>query len=106
MYYDNKNKKIVNKLPKNSIGPDGNFVFNFDTLNDINLYSDHEYYVIRNDNLSPGDDYVEQEDQRVVTLEKPYADIVRTWTKISVPEINIPTTIPTPNIHNNIIDEA
>ncbi|NDG32695.1 hypothetical protein EB118_21800 [bacterium] len=47
MYYDNKNKKIVNKLPKNSIGPDGNFVFNFDTLNDINLYSDHSNYRIQ-----------------------------------------------------------
>jgi len=79
MYYDNKNKIIVNILPKNSIGPDGNFYFNFDNANNINLWADHEYYSIRNDNQSPGPDYYEDENKRVITLDKPYADISRVW---------------------------
>jgi hypothetical protein len=79
MYYDNKNKIIVEILPKNSIGPDDNFYFNFDSANDINLWADHNYYTIRNDNQSPGPDYYEDEKKRIVTLDKPYADISRVW---------------------------
>jgi hypothetical protein len=79
MYYDDKNKIIVEALPKNSIGPDGNFYFNFDGANDINLWADHNYYTIRNDSQSPGPDYHEDENKRVVILDKPYADISRVW---------------------------
>jgi hypothetical protein len=91
MYYDNKNKIIVKSLPRNSIGPDGNFYFNFDSANDINLWADHNYYTIRQDNPRPGSDYIEDESKRIIALDKPYADINRTWIFNKTPDINVST---------------
>lgn len=85
MYYDNKNQIIIKQLPKNSIGPDGNFYINFNTANDINLWADHNYYTIRNDNPQPSDNYEEDFSKRVVTLDKPYADVTRVWKLINLP---------------------
>jgi hypothetical protein len=88
MYYDNKNKIIIEVLPKNSIGPDGNFYFNFDSANNINLWADHNYYTIRHDNASPGENYIEDENARTIFLDKPYADINRLWILKQTPEVN------------------
>jgi|LakMenEpi03Aug12_release.lakeMendotaPanAssembly.Ray.scaffolds.fasta_scaffold1452628_2 hypothetical protein len=104
MYYDNKNQIIINTLPKNSIGPDGNFYFNFDTANNIDLWADHNYYTIRNDTVSPGADYIEDESKRIITLNKPYADISRTWILNQSPEVSTSTSINT-NIPANPSEE-
>lgn len=88
MYYDSKNDIIVDQLPKNSIGPDGNFYINFDIINDINLWADHNYYTLRNDlPQKPSDNYEEDITKRIVVLDKPYADVTRTWVEfVSSPE--------------------
>lgn len=104
MYYDDKNKILIDQLPKNSIGPNGQFVFNFDTLNDINLWANHNYYTVRHDNPSPGVDYVEDETQRTITLDKPYADISRVWVKNSVPEVEN-NSLPNNSSPDNPIEE-
>ena len=83
MYYDNKNQIIVNQLPKNSIGPDGQLYVNFNQTNDINLWADHGYFSIRNDGPpKPSDDFAENVSQRIVTVEYPYADVTRVWKRI------------------------
>lgn len=85
MYYDHKNQIIIQELPKNSIGPDGQLHINFDTTNNINLWANHNYYSIRNDNTKPSEDYEEDINKRIVILDKPYADISRTWKLIVSP---------------------
>ena len=79
MYYDNKNQILTNKLPKNSIGPDGTWYINFDQANNIELWASHNYYTVRNDNDPPSDEYIENIDKRTVILDYPYADIIRVW---------------------------
>jgi hypothetical protein len=80
MYYDNKNKIIVESLPKNSIGPDGNFYINFDEVDDVNLLASHNYLTIRSDQPEkPSDKYVENIKKRTIIIDYPYVDIVRTW---------------------------
>lgn len=79
MYYDNKNQIIINKLPKNSIGPNGEWYINFDSENNIEILANHNYYTIRNDTSKPSDQYTEDVTKRIVTLDYPYADIKRIW---------------------------
>lgn len=80
MYYDSKNSILINKLPKNSIGPDGSFYINFDQVDDINLLASHNYLTIRNDGPEiPSAEYVEDISKRNITIDYPYADIIRVW---------------------------
>lgn len=80
MYYDSKNNIIINQLPKNSIGPDGQYYINFDIANNINLWADHSYFSIRNDSpQKPSDSYEEEISKRQITISYPYADVVREW---------------------------
>lgn len=83
MYYDSKNNIIIDQLPKNSIGPDGQFYINFDSANNINLWADHNYFSIRNDSPpKPSDDFDEDISQRNVSIEYPYADVIRVWKRV------------------------
>lgn len=80
MYYDNKNQIIINELPKNSIGPNGQLYINFNQTTDINLWADHGYFSIRNDNPpKPSNLYEEEVSKRQVTTSYPYADVTRVW---------------------------
>lgn len=86
MYYDNKNQIIINQLPKNSIGPNGQLYINFNQTNDINLWADHGYFSIRNDSPpKPSDLYEEEVSKRQVTTSYPYADVVRVWKLVGSP---------------------
>lgn len=89
MFYDNKNNIIISQLPKNSIGPNGQFYINFDTANNINLWADHGYFSIRTDSpVRPSDSYEEEVLKRQVTIDYPYADVTRTWKQVKdFPEI-------------------
>lgn len=88
MFYDNKNNILTNKLPKNSIGPNGQYYINFDTTNDINLWADHGYFSVRNDNLEkPSQNHEEDVNKRIIILDYPYADVIRTWTEHTPPQI-------------------
>lgn len=95
MYYDNKNNIIIDQLPKNSIGPDGQFYINFDSANNINLWADHGYFSVRNDSPpQPSESYEEDTHNRTITIDYPYADITRVWidtsTHIDEPTQDIP----------------
>lgn len=80
MYYDNKNQIIVNQLPKNSIGPDGQLYVNFNQINDINLWAEHGYFSVRNDlPQKPSELHEEDVNKRIITIDYPYADITRVW---------------------------
>lgn len=80
MFYDLKNNIIIEELPKNSIGPDGNFYIDFNQANDINLFADHGYYTINEDNNNPpSESYKEDESARIININKPYATVIRTW---------------------------
>lgn len=85
MYYNNNEKIIVRKLPKNLLKPNGDLFVNFHEA-DVNTISDYGFYLIRNDNsVPPQSHYVENIDLRQIIVNKPYADIVRTWIDVSVP---------------------
>lgn len=90
LYYDNKNGIIIDELPKNSIGPNGQFYINFDITNNINLWADHGYFSVRNDiPVKPFDCSIEDISKRIVTIDYPYADIMRTWIKNESPKQEI-----------------
>lgn len=94
MYYNNNSKILVRKLPKNLIKPDGSLFIDFH-LSDINTLSDYGYYTIRNDNKEPPTpNSIENQSLQQIVLDKPYADIIRTWNDIStqIEPAQIPTT--------------
>jgi|NOAtaT_7_FD_contig_31_6293033_length_1524_multi_6_in_0_out_0_2 hypothetical protein len=83
MFYDRKNNIIISKLPKNSIGSDGQFYINFDSADNINLWADHGYFSIRTDSpAKPSDAYEEEILKRQVTIDYPYADVIRVWKQV------------------------
>lgn len=95
MYYDNKNQIIINQLPKNSIGPNGQLYINFNQANDINLWADHGYFSIRNDSPDePSETHEEDVSKRVVVVDYPYADIIRTWIIHTAPPDNTDISVP------------
>lgn len=97
MFYDNKNNILTNKLPKNSIGPDGQYYINFDTANNINLWADHGYFSVRNDSPEkPSDNHEEDINKRIIVLDYPYADVIRTWINHIPPQTPINHNISVP----------
>jgi hypothetical protein len=92
MYYNNNDKIIIKKLPKNFLKSDGTMLTNFH-LSNIDLLSDYGFFTIRNDNNTPPtSSSVENISQRQVMLNKPYCDITRIWTDITIPLA--PTILP------------
>lgn len=97
MFYDNKNGIIINKLPKNSIGPNGQFYINFDSANNISLWADHGYFSVRNDSpAEPSETHEEDVSKRVITIDYPYADITRTWIIQTAPIVHSNISVPPP----------
>lgn len=92
MYYNNNDKMLVRKVPKNLLKPDGTLFIDFH-LSDAQTLSDYGFYTVRNDNDQPPTiNSIENVSLRQIVLEKPYVDIIRTWND---PSINIePITAP------------
>jgi hypothetical protein len=80
MYYNNNDKILIRRLPKNIIKPDATLFIDFDQ-SDIDTLSDYGYFTIRNDSIMPEDCEREDIDKRSITLDKPYVDIHREWIK-------------------------
>jgi len=79
MYYNNNDKILVRRLPKNLLKEDGSLLIDFH-LSSPEVLSDYGFYIVRNDNsVAPVDCIGEDVDKRVVVIEKPYADVFRTW---------------------------
>lgn len=88
MYYNINEKILLRKLPKNLLKEDGSLFIDF-YLSDPTVLSDYGYYAIRNDNKEPPTpNSIENVSLRQIIVEKPYADIIRTWKD---PTMNIET---------------
>lgn len=88
MYYNINNQEIINYYPNSLTLSNGTIITgnNFD----INILAYAGYYTVRNDGPVQPENTTEDVSARVVNLDKPYVDIIRTW--ISVPSI-VPETI-------------
>jgi hypothetical protein len=99
MYYNNNDKILIRKIPKNILRDDGSLFINFDH-SDVDTLSDYGFYSLRNDNNArPTPDSIEDESKRQILLDKPYFDIIREW-------IDIPTTNIKPNTKPKITEES
>jgi hypothetical protein len=85
MYYNINNQQIVNSVPSTITLNNGTIVAGENL--DIDILADGGYYTVRSDTPSQPESTVENIAQRVVNLDKPYVDIVRTW-------IDIPVVVP------------
>lgn len=88
MYYNIHNQQIVNSHPSTLTLSNGTVITgeSFDVV----VLADAGYYTVRNDTPQQPENTTEDVGARVVNLDKPYADIVRTW--IPIP-IAVPATI-------------
>jgi|688.fasta_scaffold886472_2 hypothetical protein len=85
MYYNNNDKILIRRLPKNIIKPDGSLFIDFN-LADINTLSDYGFYTLRNDNsVPPSSNSIENISNRQIILDKPYFDIIREWKQMPSP---------------------
>jgi hypothetical protein len=86
MYYNIHNQQVINS-PPSSITLQNGTVITGDNL-DISILAEGGYYTVRSDSPPQPDNTVENISQRVVDLDKPYVDIIRTWitAPIIVPE--------------------
>lgn len=78
MYYNIKNQSISSYLPNNCYNSSGCLVQNLQYA-DIETKADCGYYTIRSDNPLQPDNTTEDINARVVIIDKPYVDIIRTW---------------------------
>lgn len=78
MFYNNIDKILIPRVPTNLIKPDGSIFINFN-LSSVNILADYGFYTVRNDNDKPKENCIEDESQRQIILDKPYADIIRSW---------------------------
>lgn len=102
MFYNINTQNILPRVPKNLIKPDGSIFINFH-INGASTLADYGFYTIRYDNSDPPDlNHTEDISQRVITLDKPYADIIRVWT--ARPEINTNDTIILPETQQDSME--
>lgn len=102
MYYDLNKKAVRTILPQKLIKSDGSLIANFNTSNE-DVLSDYGYYTIRSDNnIPPTPTSIEIESAQKVTLDKPYADIVRVWLETKTAQS---ITIQKQKIVENILDD-
>lgn len=78
MYYNIKNQNIYYSLPDCAYTASGNLVQNL-TYADIEVKASCGYYTIRNDSPIQPENAIENIDARIVNIDKPYVDIIRTW---------------------------
>lgn len=79
MYYNDNDKILISKLPKNLLKPDGSLFIDFN-LSDPDILSDYGFYTVRNDNKEPPrPNLIEQVKNRTISLDKPHVDVIRVW---------------------------
>jgi hypothetical protein len=90
MYYNNNDKILIEKLPKNLLKSDGSLLINFNQEN-VDTLSDYGFYTVRNDNKEPPtNNSIEIQSDKQIILDKPYVDILRKWIDNSSTATNIP----------------
>ena len=88
MYYNIITQELLSHYPNNIKLSNGSIVFG-DSF-DVNVLVDAGYYMVRNDSPSQPENTIEDLSSRVVSIDRPYVDITRTW--VSAP-IFVPETI-------------
>jgi hypothetical protein len=78
MYYNTKNQQIYHSLPNNAYNSNKALVQNL-PLASIQTIADCGYYTIRSDSPTQPDNTIEDISSRVVNIDTPYIDIIRTW---------------------------
>lgn len=80
MYYNIHNQEILNTIPSTLTLSNGTVITgeNFDN----NILVNAGYYIIRSDNPPQPSNAVENIGARVVNIDSPYVDIIRTWIPI------------------------
>ena len=78
MFYNDNDKILIPRLPRNLIKPDNTVFFDFNS-SDADTLSDYGFYTVRSDSVKPNDNCVEDESKRIINLDKPHADITRFW---------------------------
>jgi len=103
MYYNNNDKILIRKLPKNILRNDNSLFINFDQ-SDLYTLADYGFYTVRNDNIETNPNYIEDISKRIINLDRPYADIIRVWVDNSVKNPIAHTThnIPDNNINSEL----
>lgn len=81
MYYNINKHIIYTNLPNNAYNNNKSLIQNLE-LTDIHTKADCGYYTIRNDSPSQPPQTIEDISARIVSLDKPYVDIIRTWIPI------------------------
>ena len=88
MYYNIITQELLSHYPNNIKLSNGSIVFGDDF--DVNVLVDAGYYMVRNDSPSQPENTIEDLSSRVVSIDRPYVDITRTWIPAS---IFVPETI-------------
>jgi hypothetical protein len=82
MYYDINNQEILTSRPQ-SVKLDNGTTITGENL-DASILAEGGYYTVRNDSPSQPPNTTENVSLRQVVLDKPYADITRTWEAAAV----------------------
>jgi hypothetical protein len=99
MYYNINNQELIYSSP-NSVTLDNGTVITGENL-DNNILAEGGYYFIRSDSPPQPANTIEDVSQRVVNIDKPYVDIVRTWIPITV---HVPENISARQVRLWLID--
>lgn len=100
MYYNNNDKILIRKLPKNLLKSDGSLFINFNQEN-VDILSDYGFYTVRSDNSEPPtNNSIEIQSEKQIILDKPYVDILRKW----IDNNSTATNIPRPSENNQKIN--
>jgi hypothetical protein len=83
MYYNIHNQNFLNSTPSNITLANGTLVTG--PITDINILADAGYLSVRNDGPNQPENTVENVAARIVNIDKPYVDIIRTWLPIQIP---------------------
>jgi hypothetical protein len=99
MLYYLKDKTFVNNAPSLIKLSNGTIITGI--VRDINVLADAGYYTVRSDEPTKPENSVENYSARVVTIDGPYVDIVRTWQPVTP---TVPETISARQIRLWLID--
>jgi hypothetical protein len=89
MYYNTNDQILIDVLPKILIKEDGSLFMDFNLANNETL-ADNGFYPVRNDNSEPPTiNSIEIKSDIQIIIDYPYVDIVREWTDLPTPAINI-----------------
>jgi len=83
MYYNINSQFLTNTTPTSLTLSNGTIIVG--NTFDIDVLADAGFYTVRNDSPVQPEDTIEDVASRIINLDKPYVDIIRTWIPIVIP---------------------